>query len=119
VSQGIIQTAKGAGGGGIIPLPAVEHDWASGQRVAISTSNAYSAAIASPVAQVRPTVDCFITVSPANSGGTASPASATGATSWPLSANETYTVVLTPGYYIAAITASGSGHIYIHPAQDS
>lgn len=114
-----IRTAKATHAGSGAPLPAFEHDWAAGQRVAISSSNAYSAAITSSnVVNVKPTVDCYITTSPAASGGTATPASASGATSWPLLANETYTIVLpAEGWFVAAITAGASGHIYIHPAK--
>lgn len=114
----LIRTAKGASSGTATALPSFAHDWTNGQRVAISSSNAYSNQITqSNVVNVRPTVDCFITVSPSNSGGTAVPASATAATSWPLNADETYTVVL-PNLtsYIAVIRETSDGFLYIHPA---
>lgn len=105
-----VQTAKGSLNGSSFPLPAITPDWANGERLAISSSNAQSAAVSSTVVLLRPTVDCFITV------GASPTASTSLGTSFPLVANEMVTIPLTSGQKIGCITTAASGYLYILPA---
>ena len=105
-----VQTAKGSLNGSSFPLPAVTPNWASGERLAISSSNAQSATVTSGLVLLRPTIDCFVTV------GANPTASITAGTSFPLVANEMVSFPITSGQKIGCITSSASGFLYILPA---
>lgn len=109
MAEGVVRTAIAKSGDGPFPLPVVEFDWANGQKVAISTVSAQSAALTADLVFVRMTVAGFIAVG-------ANPTAADAAGSWPVSADEVISFPIDRGHKVAGIAATGTGTMYVMPA---
>jgi hypothetical protein len=104
-----IGTAMAHGSVGAVPLPVVNFSFAAGQRIAVSTTSAQSAAISAALVALKSVdTDFWVTV------GT-SPTATVGATSFPVLAGETLFLPITSGQKVALITASGTGNVSVMP----
>lgn len=109
-----VETAKAYAAGPNVPV-GVRFDFASGQRVATSTTTARSTAIAATLVRLAAiTETAYVRV-----GSSTVEATSNAAASFPVAVGHPIDVAITSGQYIAAITASGTGALYILPAVET
>lgn len=102
-----IDSVKGFGAAAT-PLPIYRFDFAAGQKVALTTASAQSAAIDAQAIAIIADADAWITV------GTNPTAAATTAGNWLLKAGAELRLKITPGDKVAGVTGT-TGALYIVP----